>query len=565
MILLALLACAPAPREGTVRPGTHARAWTPVADQDARLVPLPVPRLLRRMSLDLRGTLPTAAELDAVEADATALDGLRDAYVADARFEGRLVELLAERWLTTVDEFLIEYREFPAIGLDPTNEYPFERAVGEEPLRLMARVAAEDRPWTDIVTADTTMANEVLGQTWPVDYPTGETGWQEVSYTDGRPAAGVLATNGLWWRYYTTFSNYNRMRVSALAKLLLCVDYLSRPVTFSGSVSLAPPATDADGTAEALRTNPYCQGCHASLDPVAAGLFGFWTPQEYSGVENVTYHPERELLGESLLGVEAAWYGAPLAGLADLGQHVAADPRFARCTAQSVAEMYWRREVTVDDFDRVEQLRLAYVDGGARFKDVVVAATDSAAYRAGGLTEAAATASGVADGGTDENTARMMDVTLLASVLDDLAGFDWTWNGYDQLRNDTWGYRILGGGVDGTYVSRAQRLPGLTWTIVLARVAEAAGVAIATHDLGEGADTPWLLDRVIAADDSTTAAFSAQVGAARWRLLAERPTDTDLTEDAALFAAVVADTGDTSTAWAALISAWLRDPTFGSY
>ena len=40
------------------------------------------------------------------------------------------------------------------------------------------------------------MANPMLGEIWPVDYPDGAEGWQQATYTDGRPGAGVLATNG---------------------------------------------------------------------------------------------------------------------------------------------------------------------------------------------------------------------------------------------------------------------------------------------------------------------------------------------------------------------------------
>jgi hypothetical protein len=418
----------------------------------------------------------------------------------------------------------------------------------------MARVVADDRPWTDIVTADTTMADEVLAATWPVDYPDGATGWQEVSYTDGRPAAGVLATNGLWWRYYTTFSNYNRMRVGAITNLLLCVDYLSRPVSFSGSVSLG----DTDGINEALKSNPYCQGCHSAIDPLAATLFGFWTPQQYNGTENVMYHPERELLGAELLGVTPAWYGRPIDGLADLGQHVAADPRFSRCAAQSVAEMYWRRETDVDDFERIETLRQAYESGGERLKPVIAAATDSPVYRAAGLTASAAA-------GHDENTARMLDSTLLASVVEDLADFTWEWDGFDQLRNDTYGYRILGGGVDGAYVTRPQRLPGLTWERVVARVAEAVGVKVAAHDLAGDGATPYLLDTVHQSDRSDSAAFTDQVLALRWRLLAQRATPEQVADDAALFVTAGGDAGNTVVAWGAVLQALLRDPAFVSY
>ena len=55
MILALLLAC------GTDGPETG------LEDQDP-LVSLEAPRLLRRISLDLRGIVPTEAELDAVEA-----------------------------------------------------------------------------------------------------------------------------------------------------------------------------------------------------------------------------------------------------------------------------------------------------------------------------------------------------------------------------------------------------------------------------------------------------------------------------------------------------------------
>ena len=50
-MLWALLACSPEPP----------------------LVPLDAPRLLRRVSLDLRGTLPELEQLDAVEKDPAAL------------------------------------------------------------------------------------------------------------------------------------------------------------------------------------------------------------------------------------------------------------------------------------------------------------------------------------------------------------------------------------------------------------------------------------------------------------------------------------------------------------
>lgn len=548
MILL-LLAC-PAPDSTPPPAALQLHTWESTESLDAHLTPLDTPRLARRMSLDLRGELPTTAELDAVEADPAQLGTIRDGWLDDPAFEERFVDVLGQRWLTEVDDFLIEVTEFPAVGDPATIEYAWERSVGQEPLRLMARIVTDDRPWTDAVTADTTMADELLAASWPVDYPAGTTGWQEVHYADGRPAAGVLSTNGLWWRYYTTFTNYNRARVAAVARLLLCVDYLSRPVSLDGAVALG----GSDGLTSALTTDPYCLGCHASVDPVASTLFGFWTPNQYSGEENVNYHPERELMGPQLMGVEPAWYGAPVDGLADLGRTVAADPRFERCAVQSMAEVYWHRDTTVDDFDRIEALRQVYRGADARLKPVIAAVTDTPSYRA-------AVQSGT---GPAEATARLMDVTLLRRVLSGLTGFSWGWQGYDQLDNDTHGYRILGGGVDGAYVTRVQDTPGLTWERVLARTAEAFSTAVVAHDL-DGTEAPWLLDRVDGTTGSTNPEFATQLAALRWRLLAERADTNTLADDADLFVTLGGDDGNAATAWAGVLQALLRDPDFVSW
>ena len=179
--MIFLLACTP-PEE------------VPAADP---LVPLQGPLLLRRMSLDLRGTVPTAEELDRVEADPSEVATIRDEYLQDPRLEGRLINLFAERFHTRLDEFEVQYYDY---DLEESQEFEFEQSVGEEPLRLMAHVAMTDAPWSDIVTADYTMSNEMLASLWPISYPEGASGWTEAQYTDGRPAAGILATNGLWWQ-----------------------------------------------------------------------------------------------------------------------------------------------------------------------------------------------------------------------------------------------------------------------------------------------------------------------------------------------------------------------------
>ncbi len=139
-------------------------------------LPLSDAALLRRLSLDLRGTLPSEDELDAL-AGGEDLAALRAAMLASPEHAERLVMLLSEQWLTLTEEYPLTAA---LVGFSSEEEYAFRRAVGQEPLRLLAYVAANDRPWTEVVTANYTLAEERLLQIWPLEAveASGQEGWQ---------------------------------------------------------------------------------------------------------------------------------------------------------------------------------------------------------------------------------------------------------------------------------------------------------------------------------------------------------------------------------------------------
>lgn len=524
-MLLFLLGCADPPP-----PPPDATVGDTAAPAEAVYTPLEAPRLLRRMSLDLRGVLPATDELDAVEADPALLAGYRDAYLASPLLEERLVYLFQERWHTRIEDFQIDHEGY---FLDDAYAHPFDRAVGEEPLRLLAHVATRDLPWSEATTAGYTMADPLLLDIWPLEAledADGE-GWVPAAYTDGRPAAGVLASTGMWLRYTTSDSNMNRERVAALTRLLICEDYLARPVSFSRSAGL-----DTEQTTEALRSDPACMGCHSSLDPIAATLFGFYNGIAYNAYEMDTYHPERELLGAAVMGVSPAYYGQPLSGLADLGRKVAADPRFVRCAARTAAEGLWRRDAGSDDYDTIEALRQVFDDSDLRFTSLLAAVTDTDEYRA-------------AAGPAHTVTRRLMPPSMLASTLEDLSGFAWVEDGYRQLDSDEYGYRVLAGGVDGEQVTAPQKTPGLTWALV---TREATWSAASTLVAGE----PERFSGPSADPDALAAWW--------WQLLAERPTDDELDGLVTLWEDAEALAGP-EAAWTVTLSALLRHPDFVTY
>jgi hypothetical protein len=549
VILALLLACAepaPAPQPA---PEEVEEVVTPVAPPFEGAL-LDAPALLRRASLDLRGVLPSLDEVAAVEADPAAVDALIAGFVDDPRYERRLVDLFAEHYLTRVEVFNLFATDF---DLPPEQDFAYRRSVGEEPLRLLARVAVEDRPWTDAVTTDQTLANPLLLSIWPLEdagEPADAEGWRPARYTDGRPAGGAVMTNGLWWRYYTTPNNYNRSRAAALSRLFLCEDFLTRPISFEAVAIL-----DRESLNEDIQTIPACVGCHSTLDPLAASLFGFWWFDIYTPVELNSYHAEREQMGPYYLETEMAWFGEPMADPADLGPLLAADPRYTRCAVEVAAKALWRRPAELADFATVSALAARFEEGGLRHKTLVRAILEGEDYRVGGLLPEAG-----AEAEARLSTRRMLSPEQMESAVADLTGFIWRYGGYDQLTNDVYGYRVLAGGMDGQSVTRPEAEPTLTQALVMKRLSQAAAQHVVHEDFF-GTEGRRLLAGVSMDDRPGDAGFEAALLALHRRLFSRSPTEDELEEARALWQKVH-DGGGVNQAWASLIAVLLRDPSF---
>ncbi len=496
---------------------------------------------LTRISLDIRGVRPTTDEIAQIEADPTALDALTDTYLHDPRFPGRIRDMWSEVYLTRTESYQIYAYQY---GL--TDQATFEQSIGDEPLQIMSYIADNDLPYTDLVTGDWTMANETLGAIWPLDYPDGATGWQQAHYTDGRPAAGVLATNSMWWRYTSTASNSNRKRANAVSRILLCNDYLVRPIEFDRNVNLL----DSAAVADALKTNPTCLNCHSSLDPLASYFFGFWWYDYTNPGEASYYFPDREELYRDYTGVDRGYYGQPGYSLSDLGEQIAADSRFPMCATKQAAELLYRRPLTVDDEARLVTHRDDFVSGGLTVRSLLKSVLKDPAYLSGS-TDA-----------TGYVPKKMLTADQLASSVEDLTGFTWTYSNYDMLRTDTYGFRTLAGGADGYNVTATATSPNATLVLVQERLAEAASAYVIASDPSrlftiDFTETP----------DTNKAAMVAQIQLLHRRVLSHEVTaDGDEVNGAlALWSSVYAVEGTTQGAWTAVLSALLRDPDFLYY
>src|SRR5262249_47919579 len=153
-------------------------------------------------------------------------------------------------------------------------------------------------------------------------------------WTDGRPAAGILASPAFAMRYRSAAANANRGRANALSRSLLCHDFLEGDVQIDPKVDIANPAVVAD----AVVRNPSCAACHQTLDPVASYFWPY--VQGNVGIADATqfpidwYYDPNHVNGWFLTtNRPPGYFGQDVQGLDGLGHAIAADPRFARCAA----------------------------------------------------------------------------------------------------------------------------------------------------------------------------------------------------------------------------------------
>ena len=478
---------------------------------------------LTRASLDLRGVRPSVEELDAVAADPGAIEGLLDEMVEDDRLALRMAWLWNDQLHTAV--WGASYDRFGEL------EPEVWQAMGMEPLQLIAAVIAEDRPFTDIVTAEQTQANGYLAELYPLEAG-GDWGW--ASYTDGRPAAGILTTSTLWLRYTADAVNYNRTRANTVARIFLCADFLDRDSSFEFDIS----AESLASVERAVSEEPACLTCHASLDPLASFFGGF--AEQSDQLEPHAYVAYSPFQAEWYAARNPPrYYGVPGRDLADLGAMVAADARFARCTA----ERFHTGLVGAAPTDPVEldALHLALVDSDMDVRTLVREIVGSEAYR--------------------EVGDRVLRVEQLQSALDDLLGLEPGEDVDEGLNPLSWSveHRVLAGGTDDAVVLERNPAPGMGLQLMTAWAARRVVQDVVVAERALELDDRALLR--FDADDTGEDSVRSGLAVLHTRMLS-LPVEPESAEIDRLYV-LWQDAGggaDRTAAWTAVVMALVRHP-----
>lgn len=245
---------------------------------------------LRKASLLLLNRLPTAPELDAAKTEEGFRVTLRqmmdskgalDAFVYRAGHETFLSAGAA--WIDSGNG--LSSTDFPAIAtLTAAEKSAANDAVRKEPVFLLQYLVGNDKPWTEVLTADYTVMNPPLAKAVGAKLVSGSF----VNAADAkelRPVripqvaasrypgkafahAGVLSTNAWLSRFPTTDTNRNRHRAAKVYKQFMGLDIealAQRPLDDSKNGNYLVPTMQ----------NPNCMVCHTIIEPVA-GAFRDW-------------------------------------------------------------------------------------------------------------------------------------------------------------------------------------------------------------------------------------------------------------------------------------------------
>jgi hypothetical protein len=543
---------------------------------------------LLRASMALRGLRPSADDWDELAADPGALEAIVDRYLDSDAFGLTIRDMHAETFLMRSETV-----QLPTLGpLAGQNRGDVNRSLAEAPLMLIEDIVLGDAPYTDIVTADYMMADSRTSKAWAdVEYNESGPEWQVSHWPETRPKAGILSTSELWVRHISNGSNYHRQRANLIADTLLCATFLDRDIPLDGSIDLSDPAVVAD----AVLKEKVCVGCHQALDPLASSLWGFRRKipffaigQLYAGgacddgdedftfynncLPLETYNPAAEV-GWQVVGTRPpGYYGLPAGNLEDIGQAIAADPRFSLCAARRFSSYLTQTPIDDVPFATVAALQERFIGSNYNAKDLAKAIVLSDTFLAAEEGQLGSAISGL----------QIVRPEQYARLVEDLTGFVWEinadratcaaqgncWGDVDLGLSDAYGFRSMAGGIDGYFITKPTHTATPVRSLYTATIAKEAAAFAVEADFAQPDTTLRSLLRNVEDDHTGEETIRVQLQALHLRILGEQvETDsTEVTESYVLWESLrlgtvagVPPDGDIPRTWSLLISAMLRD------
>jgi hypothetical protein len=461
------------------------------------LVPMPPADLLVRAAMDTRGIRPALGQLDTVEAAPGTYNAYVDEFLASPEFLERVKDAFDDALLVRREDFSDEART-------ETD------AIYGEALELIAYIVKNNRPFTELGTADYTVANELYQRDpnrmpYPME-PVMGTAWQPSHYLDGRPHAGLLSTSAFYEVWDTNNTNKNRRRANRVSIVYHCYNFLDTIIDVTRDVD----NNDPNAVLNAVTTRSDCKACHDRLDPLASFLF----PMDNADIEtndSGNFYSGNAERWRSANKRPPAVYGAPGADIRDMGRLLVLHPKFGECQTKRAFKMLFLRDPkTNDELATAADIASRWgAEDGYDFKKLVRRWMLSNTYTH-------------RPDGNGADWVRRTSPERFESVIRDLTGFVWERDPDDDqddadpnsdpprlepvplLTTEEDGYKIIFGGINGVSVSGRSYSLNASVAVVQRKIAALAAAHVLRTDLALPDGQRRLLNGVTGAENPTT-------------------------------------------------------------
>ena len=304
-----------------------------------------------------------------------AADGsLRDVAVIEAQVRRMLDDPRAAALQTNFAGQWLRTRGIEALTKEPSEFPDFDAALAAdlatETSTFVGTFFTEDRPLTELLTAEETYINDRLAQHYGIDVSLTES-FEWVSLQDTK-RKGLLTQAGLMAMLAHEDKTAPTVRGAWVLSQLLCAAPPAPPADVPDLDESPGSGATARDRLERHATDPACAGCHVSMDPIGLALEKYNAAGAYRVAENGA---PIDASG-TLSGVD---FDDAL-GMIDV---LAADEeRLSACVSQHLLTFALGRPFDgEDDSEHIGRAAETFTDGALRLQELVVAVALSDAFR----------------------------------------------------------------------------------------------------------------------------------------------------------------------------------------
>ena len=434
----------------------------------------------RTPSVDETNMINAAGDQQAIDA---VLDGVMDGLMNEAAFYVRIQEIYNDVLLTDRDAFdrgdvsnnfdldAFANRDYYDDNFSGNERNDLREAtnygIGRAPLELIKYVIENDRPFTEIVTADYTMVNPYSAVIYNNDagdanFPFSSDQNQanhdpddfrpvnNIQQQDGTPvpAAGVFGTHAFLARYPSTNTNVNRARARYVFDYFLGIDIESLA---------SRDGLDLDNVVGSVPTyeDPQCTVCHDVLDPIA-GLFTnrdnggeYDTGNTFQHTRTTNGVPRMVPAGYTLNAADELPGAEEDTALQWLGSRLAQDDRFADRTVRTVLKGFTGIDASTPGATAfVNTTRNRFIASNYNFRQLVKDVLLSDYYRGQNLAQGENPASFA-----DVGAGRLLTAEELNRRITAVSGGNYEWRGPNSNSGLLGRHYMLYGGIDSDEVT----------------------------------------------------------------------------------------------------------------